>query len=123
MGDLGLKTGDVIDLESASIRTGEHVRQSGEQVTITLRPHDTKFSELACPKVVLEIALSRGHTCLTQGNTITVFAPGIGNFKLDVEDVSPGGALCIINCTPVLHFRDPFNFHSRAIALKPGPRV
>ena len=81
------------------------------------RPRDLEFLDLVNPRSVLEIAL-RSYSCMTQGDQI--YFPYLDkSFYMDVLEVKPANAACIIETDVNVDFEAPPGY-KEPTAVKPA---
>lgn len=99
MQNLFVENGGVVNISNLALPKGTYVK---------LQPHNTSFTDLSNPRVVLEKCL-RNFSCLSQGDTICIGYGG-ENYYLDVVETKPGLAVGIIETDINVDFAEPKDF-------------
>jgi len=99
MQNLLIKSGAMIQITNASLPKGNFVK---------FQPHETSFTLLSNPRVVLEKALRR-YTCLTQGDTVNITHDG-KRYEVDILEVRPGTAITVIETDVNVEFAAPKDY-------------
>jgi hypothetical protein len=76
---------------------------------IKLKPHETKFIELADPKAILEHHLSKNYTVLTKGETISIKYME-EYYYIDVVECEPADTIHITDSDINLDFDEPRDY-------------
>lgn len=89
MQNLFVDNGQLVEITNVTLPKGTFVQ---------LRPHETAFTQLSNPRVVLEKSM-RSYSCLTKDGQI-VIDYGVGDlrrqFTLDIVDTKPADAISVI---------------------------
>uniref|UniRef100_A0A6A7FYA0 Ubiquitin fusion degradation protein 1 homolog n=1 Tax=Hirondellea gigas TaxID=1518452 RepID=A0A6A7FYA0_9CRUS len=96
MKNIGITDGALVLLRNVTLPKGTFIQ---------LCPHDSKFTMLSDPRVILEKKL-RGYSCMTKGSTIAIQYSGF-TYLLDVMDVKPADAVSIIEADVEVDFAPP----------------
>jgi ubiquitin fusion degradation protein 1 len=107
MQQLFVAEGGILNLKSASLPKATYVK---------VRPTEKDFLDLVNPRATLELAL-RKFSCMTAGNQICF--PYLNKiYSLDVLEVRPGTAVCIIETNVEVDFAPPPGYEEEMQALK-----
>ncbi|TDH69502.1 hypothetical protein CCR75_002256 [Bremia lactucae] len=106
MQNLFVKEGGILNIRNVSLPKATFVK---------LRPQSQDFLDVSNPRAVLEGSL-RKFSCLTVGDTICLMYNN-KNFMLDVREVKPAPAACIIETDCEVDFEPPADY----VPPKPSP--
>lgn len=108
MNNLQIEPGRIITLKKKELPKGTYVK---------LRPSTTDFLDISNPKAVLEKEL-RKFTCLTLNDTICI-QYNDKNFYIDIRELKPANAVCIIQTDCFTDFEEPEDYRKHRQAVKP----
>ena len=100
MDGLGIKEGDVIKINLICPVKGSYIK---------FRLHNSNFSKLSDPKVVLEKNLSKYYPVVTEGHTISIEHLG-KTYYIDVLKCEPAETIQIINTNVNVDFDKPLDY-------------
>lgn len=99
MQNLFVKEGGIINIQNVSLPKAKFVK---------LRPQSQDFLDISNPRAVLEGSL-RKFSCMTIGDTICLKYNN-KNYMLDVREVKPAPAACIIETDCEVDFESPADY-------------
>nr|CCA18159.1 ubiquitin fusion degradation protein putative [Albugo laibachii Nc14] len=99
MQNLFINEGDIINVQNISLPKATFVK---------IRPQSKEFLDISNPRAVLEASL-RKFSCMTVGDTICLKYNN-KNFLLDVREVKPSSAACIIETDCEVDFELPADY-------------
>ncbi|CAI5732687.1 unnamed protein product [Peronospora destructor] len=105
MQNLFVKEGGILNIQNVSLPKATFVK---------LRPQSQDFLDISNPRAVLEGSL-RTFSCMTVGDTICLKYNN-KNYMLDVREVKPAPAACIIETDCEVDFEPPADYNSPALA-------
>ncbi|KAG1691229.1 hypothetical protein DVH05_027091 [Phytophthora capsici] len=116
MQNLFVKEGGILNIQNVSLPKATFVK---------LRPQSQDFLDISNPRAVLEGSL-RKFSCMTIGDTICLKYNN-KNYLLDVREVKPAPAACIIETDCEVDFEEPADYvppapATAASAVPPAPQ-